>query len=81
MDRELEKYFEEQFNLYSTQGWKDFIEKAQDMYDSYNEVTSIDTAEELFSTKGKLEILEWILGWQRLVEATYKSNQHDSQDF
>ena len=73
MDRELEKYYEEQFHMFSTEGWKEFMLQAQGMYDAYNEVTVIDNEKELFRVQGQLNILEWLLKWSDVVEAQYKS--------
>lgn len=75
MDYELSKYYEEQFHMFSTEGWKELIIQAQGMYDAYNEVTVLDTAEDLFNTKGKLDILGWLLKWPDMVEAQYKQNK------
>lgn len=80
MDRELEKYYEEQFHMFSTEGWKEFMLQVQGMYDAYNEVTVIDTAEELFNTKGKLDILLWLLKWSDMVESQYKQLKEADAD-
>ena len=72
MDRELQKWYEGQFELFGTQGWKDFVEKAAEMFDAYDSVEAVQNAEQLHRIKGILEILRWITSWQEAVENNHK---------
>ncbi len=80
MERELQQYYENQFELFSLPGWKDFVGQVQDMYDTYNEVTTIGSAEQLFFIKGQLDILQWLLKWEQSVLETYKTIQESTND-
>ena len=72
MDKELEKYYENQFDLFSKQGWKGFVNKAEELFDHYNDLES--TSEELVKfRKGQLDILRWITSWENSVEETYEN--------
>lgn len=56
----------------STKGWKDFIEDAQNIYDSYNAINTVENFEDFHKRKGQLDILQWILSLQQVSEQTYE---------
>lgn len=72
MDKKLQEYYEERFSTMSTTGWKDFIEDAQNMFDSYNAINTVETFEDFHKRKGQLDILQWILTLQQVSEQTYE---------
>ena len=72
MDKELQEYYEERFSTMSTKGWKDFIEDAQNMFDSYNAINTVESFEDFHKRKGQLDILQWILSLQQVSEQTYE---------
>lgn len=72
MDNNLQKYYEERFNMMSTLGWKDLVEDVQAMFDAYNHVSAISSTEQLFFKKGQLDILNWILTLKEVSEKSYE---------
>jgi hypothetical protein len=78
MDKQLEKYYEERFSTMTTQGWKDFIEDVQGIFDSVNKVAPIQNEIDLFFRKGQLDILQWILTLKESSEQAYEALQKDS---
>ena len=72
MDQKLQEYYEERFSTMSTKGWKDFIEDAQNMFDSYNAINTVESFEDFHKRKGQLDILQWILSLQQVSEQTYE---------
>jgi hypothetical protein len=79
LNKELETYFENQFDMTSGEGWKDFTEKVKEMVAKDAQVLTIKNEEELFKRQGRLDILLWVLGWRDACEVTYKELQ-DEQD-
>lgn len=71
MDKELQQYYEEQFSMFSSIGWKDFIEDMQQLYDAVDDLTTIDNNETLWFRKGQLDILNLILDRNKTYEATW----------
>jgi hypothetical protein len=59
----------------ATFGWKDFIEDVQALFDTYNNISTVDTHEELHKRKGQLDILQWILTLKEVSEQTYEELQ------
>jgi hypothetical protein len=53
------------FDMMSTKGWKDFIEDAQNIFDSYNAINTVESFEDFHKRKGQLDILQWILSYNK----------------
>ena len=77
MDREIQEYYENRFSTMATQGWKDFIEDVQALYNVYTNVDTVNSVEELYKRKGQLDILQWVLSSKIVSEQTYKELQNE----
>jgi len=75
LQKELQEYYEERFSTMATVGWKQFIEDVQALFDSYNNITTVDTHEELQKRKGQLDILQWVLTLKSVSEQAYEELQ------
>jgi len=75
LDKELQQYYEERFSTMATVGWKQFIEDVQALFDSYNNISTVDTHEELHKRKGQLDILQWVLTLKSVSEQAYEELQ------
>jgi hypothetical protein len=73
MTPELAKYYEERFSTMSTQGWVDFIEDMQGLKDVYEDITKINSVEDLYFKRGQLDILHLILNLKQMSETAYES--------
>jgi hypothetical protein len=76
-DYELQKYYEAQLDLFSTPGWKDFMEKAEEIKAVTADITRCNSEKELFFSKGQLDILNWMVGWENLVREAIQQNEAD----
>ena len=72
MKPELQKYYEARFDMMASQGWKDLIEDIQRMATAYDKVERIKEVEDLYFTKGQLDILNWIINLQETSSEAYK---------
>ena len=77
MEKELQEYYENRFNMMATQGWVDLIEDVQDMFDSYNQINTADSLEELYKRKGQIDILQWMLTLKQVSEQSYEELQNE----
>ena len=77
MNRELQDYYENRFSTMSTQGWKDFIEDTQNLFDTYNKINTAESFEEFHKRKGQLDILQWILSLKEVSEQTYEELKNE----
>ncbi len=78
MDKQLEKYYEERFSTMATQGWKQFLEDVQGIFDAVNKVAPIQNELDLYFRKGQLDILQWVLTLKESSEQAYEALQRDS---
>lgn len=78
-DKELEKYYEEQFSMFSTIGWRDFVEDMQTLYDAVDDLGTIENAQTLWFRKGQIDILNLILERAKTYEAAWRE-LNGSQD-
>lgn len=56
MDKELETYYNNYFELFLTEGWKQLVTDLENNIKSFN-VSSIKDSEELFKAQGSLNVL------------------------
>lgn len=77
MTKEEEEYYELYFDLFSSDGWKQFVD---DTYSTYNSFTieQIKTSEDLANVKGQRQVLENILQFETLIRSAYDSIQEQS---
>ena len=77
MTPELQQWYEEQFNLVNTQGWKDLVEQMKEMQKNYENLRNLPSDDTLKFRQGQLDILDWITGWQTSVEQNFKELQSE----
>ena len=61
IDKKLQSYYESRFSMMATDGWKDLMEDAENMFKALNNVLPIQNETELQLKRGQLDILNWIL--------------------
>ena len=71
MDEDDEKWYEDQFDMFSSPGYRSLILKATEIAANLDTLrnTTIDT---IAHKKGQLDILDWLISWQESVESTHK---------
>jgi hypothetical protein len=77
MNKELEDYYQGQFDMFSTQGWKDFITDLRAHRDALNNVRDIKSPEDLFKIQGELRYVDQVLIHEEMVELAYKQNKEN----
>ena len=75
MDKELQEYFENYFDLFQHKGWDQLMEDLQEVLDSID-ILSLENSKDLHLVQGKLSMLNQILNWQDSI-----TNSHDSNLF
>lgn len=71
MDKILEKYYEDRFSMFSTQGWKDLVEDVREMLNASNTLSGV-TAENLQFKQGEISIMRWILSLEEVSGKAYE---------
>lgn len=77
MDRELQDYYEDRFEMMGSKGWIDLIDDVQALHDSYDKVNSIASPDDFYFRKGQLDILQWILSLKAVSEQTYEELKNE----
>lgn len=77
MDRELQKYYEDRFELFSMKGWKDLVEDLERMKESTKDISNYSSLETFWTAKGELRMINWILNLKQLSEEAYSQLQED----
>jgi hypothetical protein len=75
MDKELQKFYEEAFNMMSTQGWKDLMEDILRVKDSYDKLSSVTETHNLDFRRGQMDILNWLYGLKGSYEKAWEDIQ------
>lgn len=80
MNKELEKYYDDQFSMMATQGWADLCAQIEEMKAAANDLSSIDSNEKLHFRKGEVNIMNWLLGWKAMCEASFEDLKNDTRE-
>ena len=72
MNQELQKYYEDRFDLFSRQGWLDLMQDVDKMLESMNNVSTIADEKSLQFRKGEISILIWLQTLKWVSERAYE---------
>lgn len=72
MNPELQKYYEDRFDLFSRQGWADLMEDVDTMLIPLNNVSTIADEKSLQFRKGEISILVWLQTLKWVSERAYE---------
>jgi hypothetical protein len=78
IDNKLQSYYENRFSMMASDGWKDLIEDAEQMFKALNNVMPIQNETELHLKRGQLDILQWLLNLKDSSAQTYEQLVDDS---
>jgi len=71
MDQETQKYYDNYFSLFMTDGWKQLVEDFSGNVANINSVESTKDAEDLQFRKGQLNILAYLLNLEHIITNNY----------
>ena len=69
---ELEKFYERRFDLFATIGWTELLEDFDNLKKGYEDLAKINTIEELWYTKGQVDMINYLLNLKTLSEQAYE---------
>jgi hypothetical protein len=78
MTPELQQYYDEQFNLMASVGWKDLMEDFKKLRDELDNIRTAKDAQELHFRQGQLDILDLILNRRQTCEEVYDQLKEES---
>lgn len=72
MDLELQRYYEDRFEMFGTNGWKQLTEDVEKMLSDTNSLDGIADEKGLHFRKGEISIMRWILNLKEISEKAYE---------
>jgi hypothetical protein len=80
MNRELQEYYENRFEMMATKGWNDLLEDLELMISTTDTVRGIDTEQQLHFRKGEMSIMNWIKTLRESSTEVYEQLQEETSD-
>ncbi len=72
MNQELQKYYEDRFDLFSRPGWADLMEDVENILIPLNNISTIADEKSLQFRKGEISILTWLKTLKSVSERAYE---------
>tara|TARA_E500000331_G_C17142432_1_gene663367 strand:+ start:782 stop:1024 length:243 start_codon:yes stop_codon:yes gene_type:complete len=77
LDKELQEYYEERFNMMGTKGYADLLTDVETMIEERNNLMATQSLEELHFRKGQLDVLHWIRTLKKLSEEAWEQMNNE----
>jgi hypothetical protein len=77
MDQALEKYYEEQFSMFASQGWKDIMEDFTELKKQVQDLSTVVGEQQLFFRQGQLDILNLFLTRKEVTEKAWEELRNE----
>ena len=71
MNNELEKYYQDRFIMFASEGWKELIADVKEMEASTNKISGV-TVDDLKFKQGELSIINWLLSLEDISTKAYE---------
>jgi len=79
-DFELQTYYENLLELFTTEGWKQFIEDISDNVEVLQDINTISDDKQFWFRRGQLEVAQRILNFESSIKNSYDDFVKDSDD-
>lgn len=80
MEKELQVYYENLLDLFTRDGWKQFIEDIQDNADVLSDITTIPDEKQFWYRRGQLEAILRVLSYESTIKSSYEDFEKDSDE-
>lgn len=77
MTPELEKYYEDYFDLFITDGWKQFISDISANLEAFD-IRTVEKFGDLRFSQGQIKVIDQIMNWETLIRNTYEEIVDDA---
>ena len=83
MEKELEEYYNNFFEMFRTEGWKQLIEEVENNIDNTNNLETTKDEQDLFYRKGQLAVFNSLTNLEQLMitaqeQAESEANEDDA---
>jgi|TARA_B100000214_G_scaffold213417_1_gene155083 hypothetical protein len=80
IEKELEVYFNNYFEMFRTQGWKQLVKEFSGNTTNINSVEQAKDEKDLFFRKGQLNIIATVLNLESQITASFENAENESDD-
>jgi hypothetical protein len=77
MNQELQKYYEDRFDMFIHPGWTAMMEDIDNMLAAMNNVSTIADEKSLQFRKGEISILMWLKTLKKVSEEAYEDLKNE----
>jgi len=70
LDQELQQQYDHYFEMFATQGWKQFVEDLEDIFNGFR-IEDIKDDVDLANIQGQLKVLKQILYFEDSIRRTH----------
>lgn len=78
MDKEITTYYENLLDLFTRDGWKQFIEDIQDNADFLKDINTIRDEKDFWYRRGQLEAVQRILSYESTIKDSYEDFEREA---
>lgn len=72
MDHELQRYYEDRFDMMAHKGWQDLMEDLTKLLEQYQNIDNCGDTVTLEFRKGQVDILKYLVNLEELSEKTFE---------
>jgi ferritin-like protein len=72
MDQELQRYYDDRFNMMAQRGWQDLVEDLTRILEQYQNIDNCGDTVTLEYRKGQVDILKYLVNLKELSEKAYE---------
>ena len=80
MDKDLQNYYENLLDLFTTPGWKQYIEDISDNMEILQDITTIQDEKQFWHRRGQLEAVSRIIQYESSIKNSYEDFEKDAND-
>jgi hypothetical protein len=80
MDKELQDYYENLLDLFTTKGWKQFVEDISDNMELLQDITTISDEKQFWQRRGQLQAVTQILQYESSIKNSYDDFVKDNDE-
>ena len=77
MDKELQEYYETLLDLFSSKGWKQYIEDISDNMEILQDITTIPDEKQFWFRRGQIEALQRVLPYESAIKNSYEDFERE----
>lgn len=80
MNQETQTYYDNYFNLFATDGWKQLVQEFSDNAAPINSVEAVKDSNDMYFRKGQLNVLAHLINMENIVTTNYEEASKSEED-